>query len=283
MLGIEAIRTAQAKFGKKPMTGEQVRWGLENLDLTAERIKELGFEGVLQPDQGLVRRSRGRAHRPHPDLGRQELEASRPTGTPSDDNVIAADGQGRGGQIRGREEDHARVPARTDDQPGRRIVATTEAAQRRLLPASARRRRASAATSAAAPILSVNNIEVVYDHVILVLKGVSLRGARGRDRRAPRRERRRQVDHAQGDLQSALGRARRSHQGLDRLRRATRCMRCTPERAGAARLHPGDGRAPLLRPSLGRGEPAHRRLSRGATARRRSAATSIWSIPISRA
>ncbi len=31
-----------------------------------------------------------------------------------------------------------------------------------------------AATSPAPPILSVNNIEVVYDHVILVLKGVSL-------------------------------------------------------------------------------------------------------------
>ena len=31
-----------------------------------------------------------------------------------------------------------------------------------------------AAVSAAEPILSVNNIEVVYDHVILVLKGVSL-------------------------------------------------------------------------------------------------------------
>ena len=29
-------------------------------------------------------------------------------------------------------------------------------------------------TEAAAPLLSVNNIEVIYDHVILVLKGVSL-------------------------------------------------------------------------------------------------------------
>ncbi|HEY7205132.1 MAG TPA: ABC transporter ATP-binding protein, partial [Methylomirabilota bacterium] len=27
----------------------------------------------------------------------------------------------------------------------------------------------------ARPLLSVNNIEVIYDHVILVLKGVSLR------------------------------------------------------------------------------------------------------------
>lgn len=30
------------------------------------------------------------------------------------------------------------------------------------------------AAQAAAPLLNVNNIEVIYDHVILVLKGVSL-------------------------------------------------------------------------------------------------------------
>jgi branched-chain amino acid transport system substrate-binding protein len=49
LVGTEAIRTAQAKFGKKPLTGEQVRWGFENLNLTAARIKELGFEGMLAP------------------------------------------------------------------------------------------------------------------------------------------------------------------------------------------------------------------------------------------
>jgi len=49
MLGTEAIRTAQGKFGNKPLTGEQVRWGFENLNLTAERIKELGFDGMLKP------------------------------------------------------------------------------------------------------------------------------------------------------------------------------------------------------------------------------------------
>jgi branched-chain amino acid transport system substrate-binding protein len=49
MLGVEAIRTAQARFGNKPLTGEQVRWGLENLNLAAERLKELGFEGELKP------------------------------------------------------------------------------------------------------------------------------------------------------------------------------------------------------------------------------------------
>ncbi len=49
MLGIESIRKAQSRFGNKPMTGEQVRWGIENLDLSAARLKELGFEGVLKP------------------------------------------------------------------------------------------------------------------------------------------------------------------------------------------------------------------------------------------
>lgn len=49
VLGTEAIRTAMKKFGNKPMTGEQVRWGFENLELTAARIKELGIEGMLLP------------------------------------------------------------------------------------------------------------------------------------------------------------------------------------------------------------------------------------------
>ena len=48
MIGVEAIRTAQEKFGNKPMTGEQVRWGLENLNIT-ERLKELGMEGFTKP------------------------------------------------------------------------------------------------------------------------------------------------------------------------------------------------------------------------------------------
>lgn len=46
---VESIRTAQGKFGKKSLTGEQVRWGIENLNMTAERIKELGLDGMLQP------------------------------------------------------------------------------------------------------------------------------------------------------------------------------------------------------------------------------------------
>lgn len=49
MLLVEAVRAAQGKFGKKALTGEQVRWGLENLNIDATRIKALGMEGMIQP------------------------------------------------------------------------------------------------------------------------------------------------------------------------------------------------------------------------------------------
>ena len=49
MYGTEAIRTAQGKFGERPLTGEEVRWGLENLDITESRLEELGMKGMLLP------------------------------------------------------------------------------------------------------------------------------------------------------------------------------------------------------------------------------------------
>jgi branched-chain amino acid transport system substrate-binding protein len=49
ILVVEAIRTAQAKYGNKPLTGEQVRWGFENLNIDEKRIKQLGAFGLMQP------------------------------------------------------------------------------------------------------------------------------------------------------------------------------------------------------------------------------------------
>jgi branched-chain amino acid transport system substrate-binding protein len=50
MLQVEAIRAAQEKFGKgKVMTPEQVKWGMENLDLTADKLKALGFGEIMRP------------------------------------------------------------------------------------------------------------------------------------------------------------------------------------------------------------------------------------------
>jgi branched-chain amino acid transport system substrate-binding protein len=50
MILVEALRVAQTKFGKgKVMTPEQLRWGLEHLNLTEARIKELGAGGLFPP------------------------------------------------------------------------------------------------------------------------------------------------------------------------------------------------------------------------------------------
>ncbi len=50
MLSIEAVKRAQERFGKgKVMTGEQVRWGFENLDLDQKKLDALGFAGVMRP------------------------------------------------------------------------------------------------------------------------------------------------------------------------------------------------------------------------------------------
>jgi branched-chain amino acid transport system substrate-binding protein len=45
----EAFLTAHKKFGVKVLTGEEYRWGMENLNITPERIKEIGAEGLMQP------------------------------------------------------------------------------------------------------------------------------------------------------------------------------------------------------------------------------------------
>ncbi len=50
MYGVEGVRAAQERFGKgKVMTGEQARWGYENLNLTQAKLDALGFKGVLKP------------------------------------------------------------------------------------------------------------------------------------------------------------------------------------------------------------------------------------------
>ena len=50
MLGVEAVKRAQERFGKgKVMTSEQVRWGMENLALDQKKLDALGFAGVMRP------------------------------------------------------------------------------------------------------------------------------------------------------------------------------------------------------------------------------------------
>jgi branched-chain amino acid transport system substrate-binding protein len=49
MLNVEGIRTAMTKYGNRPLTGEEVRWGFENLNLTEQRLEQLGMKGMMRP------------------------------------------------------------------------------------------------------------------------------------------------------------------------------------------------------------------------------------------
>jgi branched-chain amino acid transport system substrate-binding protein len=49
ILNVEALRIAQQHFGDKALSGEQVQWGFDHLDLDDKRIAELGATGLLPP------------------------------------------------------------------------------------------------------------------------------------------------------------------------------------------------------------------------------------------
>jgi branched-chain amino acid transport system substrate-binding protein len=47
ILNVEAIRIAQAKFGHRTLTGDEVRWGFEHLKLDQARVEALGAKGLF--------------------------------------------------------------------------------------------------------------------------------------------------------------------------------------------------------------------------------------------
>ncbi len=50
MLAVEGVRRAQERYGKgKVISGEQARWGYENLALDQKKLDALGFAGVMRP------------------------------------------------------------------------------------------------------------------------------------------------------------------------------------------------------------------------------------------
>ncbi|MEZ5834234.1 MAG: ABC transporter substrate-binding protein [Geminicoccaceae bacterium] len=46
---VEAMITAQGEFGDRALSGEEMRWGFEHLDIGEERIAELGLTGIMPP------------------------------------------------------------------------------------------------------------------------------------------------------------------------------------------------------------------------------------------
>ena len=49
MFAVEGVRQAQLRYGVRPLTGEEVRYGLENLNIDQKRIDALGLAGVIRP------------------------------------------------------------------------------------------------------------------------------------------------------------------------------------------------------------------------------------------
>jgi branched-chain amino acid transport system substrate-binding protein len=107
MLGVEAVRRAQERFGKgKVMTGEQVRWGLENLALDQKKLDQMGFAGMLRPISTSCSDHMGSTWaRIHTWDGKQvELLQRLVPGRRTDHQ---ADGEDRRGEVPGGQEDDA--------------------------------------------------------------------------------------------------------------------------------------------------------------------------------
>jgi branched-chain amino acid transport system substrate-binding protein len=49
IITVEAMRTAQARFGNRVMSGEEMQWGLEHLRIDQVRLNALGADGMM-PD-----------------------------------------------------------------------------------------------------------------------------------------------------------------------------------------------------------------------------------------
>ena len=100
MLGVEGVKRAQERFGKgKVMTGEQVRWGLENLALDQKKLDALGFAGVMRPVSTSCADHMGSSLGAPAHLGRRqvELHVRLVPGRRADPQAA---GQGRGREVR---------------------------------------------------------------------------------------------------------------------------------------------------------------------------------------
>jgi branched-chain amino acid transport system substrate-binding protein len=47
ILNVEAVRIAQSKYGDHTLTGDQIRWGFEHLDLDPTKVQALGAQGLF--------------------------------------------------------------------------------------------------------------------------------------------------------------------------------------------------------------------------------------------
>ena len=211
------------KVGKTVDRRRRSAEGYESLDITDAKLKELGAFGMSPPFKMSCAKHEGPSAGQGDAMGWQEVPDRDRTGCRRPKAFIRKMVEELGGEVCRREEHHAArlrliegaagalarclrdgaAPTLGADVGSRDCqTAMTMLLLHRLLngPQRPKPRRT---------LLAVNNIEVIYDHVILVLQRRVARGAARQDRRAARRQRRRQEHDAQIDLDAAGVRAGR--------------------------------------------------------------------------
>jgi hypothetical protein len=88
------------------MTPEQLRWGFEHLNLTEARIKELGAGGLFPPIKTSCATTRARVMVKFQEWTGTGFKQVTPF-MAATATMVAQDGRGNRGQVRGGEEDHA--------------------------------------------------------------------------------------------------------------------------------------------------------------------------------
>ena len=168
------------KFGNKPLTGEQVRWGLREPQHHRCTHQGTRLRGHGEADQDVLlttTRARDEARVQQWDGKGWKIISDWYT---ADQTITRTDGQGCFREVCRGEEDHAARLLEGELNASQRHREAAFAASRisrkrnRLERAACQSPTAARRQKPAALFLSVNNIEVVYSHVILVLKGVSL-------------------------------------------------------------------------------------------------------------
>ena len=96
----EAIATAQRLTGKSMVTAEDVRAGLENLDITEARLEELGLKGFMPPLKVTCAGPLGQPRRLRPAVGRQRPGRRSTDWFDADDRRGPADAGAGGRRVR---------------------------------------------------------------------------------------------------------------------------------------------------------------------------------------
>ena len=169
------------------MTGEQARWGYENLALDQKKLDALGFAGVMRPISTSCADHRGAAiARLHTWDGSKWVFSS--DWIEADQSIIkpmikaAADKYAAEKKITRRTAEDCQQLHRLAPCPPRPrggVSHPEPSSKRRLLRRSRRAESCQGARACPNILLNVNGIEVIYNHVILVLKGVSLQVPEG--------------------------------------------------------------------------------------------------------